>query len=113
MKTLETERLTLRPWRESDLEDFHEYCRDPEVGPNAGWKPHESLEESKKILGSFVNCDEAKDAERALVLKENGKVIGSVGILADRLRHKAWAKGARSVMFFRTPSGGAALCRKP
>jgi putative acetyltransferase len=65
METLETDRLILRPWRENDLEDFHEYCVDPEVGPNAGWKPHESMEESRRILGSFVNCDEAKDAERA------------------------------------------------
>ncbi len=40
-----------------------------------------------------MNCDEAKDAERALVLKENGKVIGSLGILADRLRHEGMGKG--------------------
>lgn len=93
METLETKRLILRPWRESDLEDFHEYCMDPEVGPNAGWKPHETMEESEKILKSFVNCDETEDAERALVLKENGKVIGSVGLLADRLGHESIGKG--------------------
>lgn len=93
VETLETKRLILRPWRESDLEDFHEYCKDPEVGPNAGWKPHETMEESKKILDSFVNCDKAKDTELALVLKENGKVIGSVGILADRLQHEDMGKG--------------------
>lgn len=93
METLETERLLLRPWRESDLGDFHEYCSNPEVGPNAGWKPHESMEESRKILASFVNCDEATDAERALVLKENGKAIGSLGVMADRLRHEGMGDG--------------------
>lgn len=92
METLETDRLILRPWRENDLEDFHEYCVDPEVGPNAGWKPHESMEESRRILGSFVNCDEAKDAERAIVLKETGKVIGSLGLFV-RPGHEGMGKG--------------------
>ena len=50
MEQFETQRLRLRPWRKEDLEDFHRYCKDPEVGPNAGWKPHESLEESWSIL---------------------------------------------------------------
>ena len=49
MKQFETQRLILRPWRIEDLEDFNHYCQDPEVGPNAGWKPHESLEESRAI----------------------------------------------------------------
>ncbi len=92
MKTLETERLLLRPWRGSDLVDFHEYCVDPEVGPNAGWKPHESMEESKKILESFVNCNEAKDAERALVLKESEKAIGSLGLFV-RPGHEEMGEG--------------------
>lgn len=81
METLKTERLLLRPWRESDAEDFFEYARDPEVGPNAGWKPHESLEESRKILRSFIEGGEV----RALEWKESGKVIGSLGLHGDRI----------------------------
>lgn len=38
MGILETERLLLREWRESDLDDSYGYAKDPEVGPNAGWK---------------------------------------------------------------------------
>ena len=34
---LETERLFLRPWRESDAEELYKYAKDPEVGPIAGW----------------------------------------------------------------------------
>jgi putative acetyltransferase len=35
MKTLETERLILRPFRAEDLEDLYAYAKDPDVGPNA------------------------------------------------------------------------------
>ena len=34
---IETERLILRPWRESDLQDFYEYASVPGVGEMAGW----------------------------------------------------------------------------
>lgn len=73
---LETERMILRPWRETDLEDFYEYASVDGVGQMAGWEPHRDREESKKILKLFM--DHKKTF--ALELKENGKVIGSVGI---------------------------------
>ena len=40
---LMTERLTLRPWRESDLNDFYEYASVAGVGQMAGWNPHKSI----------------------------------------------------------------------
>ncbi len=76
---IETDRLILRPWRESDLEDFFEYASVPGIGEMAGWKHHASLEESKTILSLFVQ----EKKTFALELKENGKVIGSLG-LEDR-----------------------------
>lgn len=82
MKTLETERLILRPFSETDLMDLYEYARNPHIGPNAGWKPHESLDESRAILRSFMETDEVL----AIVWKENSKVIGSVGLHKDPLR---------------------------
>lgn len=33
---LTTERLLLRPWKESDAESLYEYAKDPKVGPIAG-----------------------------------------------------------------------------
>lgn len=33
MKVLETERLVLRPFESSDLDDFYEYAKNPNVGP--------------------------------------------------------------------------------
>jgi len=82
MKTLETSRLILRPFLESDLEDFYEYAKNPNVGPNAGWKPHESIDETKAILRNFIEQDEVL----AIVLKESNKVIGSVGLHNDSMR---------------------------
>ena len=51
---LTTDRLTLRPWRESDLNDFYEYASVDGVGQMAGWNPHRNVEESKMILDSFI-----------------------------------------------------------
>ena len=48
---LTTDRLTLRPWRESDLNDFYEYASVDGVGQMAGWNPHRNVEESRMIMG--------------------------------------------------------------
>ncbi len=34
---LETKRLFLRPWKETDAESLYKYAKDPRVGPVAGW----------------------------------------------------------------------------
>lgn len=73
---IETQRLILRPWRETDLDDFYEYARVDGVGQMAGWAPHKSPEESARILQSFIRNKKTF----ALELKENGKVIGSLGL---------------------------------
>ena len=76
MKTLETNRLILRDFCLTDLADFNEYAVMPEVGLNAGWKPHESLEESLFYLGKFVS----EQNVWAIYHKVDKKVIGSVGL---------------------------------
>ncbi len=76
MKVLETERLILRRFQLTDLHDFFEYCQLETVGPNAGWRPHKTVEESFAILREFS----IREDILALVLKENSKVIGSIGI---------------------------------
>ena len=73
---IETDRLILRQWKETDLNDFFEYASVDGVGQMAGWQPHKSLEESAAILKMFI--EERKTF--AVVLKESNKVIGSVGI---------------------------------
>jgi putative acetyltransferase len=88
MKVLETKRMLLRPWTIEDLDDFYEYAKNPKVGPNAGWEPHKDKGISLGILQSFIKNDEV----RAIVYKENNKVIGSLGVHSDRKREGVQAK---------------------
>ena len=74
MKTnniLESQRLLLRPWRESDAETLYKYASDPEVGPRAGWPPHKSVEESLEIIRTVFNSDHIW----AIELKDTGETI--------------------------------------
>ena len=71
---LKTQRLILRPWKESDLEDFYEYAKVDGVGQMAGWLPHSSMEESKMILNRFI------EGKKTFAIELAGKVIGSVGV---------------------------------
>ena len=73
---LTTERLTLRPWKESDLNDFYEYASVDGVGQMAGWIPHRNVEESRRILSSFMK------QKKTFALEYKGKVIGSLGVEA-------------------------------
>ena len=80
-KVIETNRLILRAWQETDLEDFYEYASVEGVGENAGWRHHESIEDSRSILKNFIS---SKD-EFAITDRNNNKVIGSLGL------HRSWA----------------------
>ena len=78
-----TERLYLRNLTEDDANDLFEYSKDEEIGKNAGWKPHESLEESKQILKEvFLGQEDVF----GLVEKESGKLVGAVGFMPDASR---------------------------
>lgn len=88
VETLTTERLILRAFQERDAEDVFAYAQNPKIGPSAGWKPHESLEESRQIIRSFIAGNEVW----AIVLKETGRVVGSIGLHSDRRRDNAAAR---------------------
>ncbi len=75
--SLYTERLILRPWRDTDAADLYEYARDLRVGPIAGWPAHTSVEESTEIIRTVFNRPEVY----ALQSREDGRAIGCVGIL--------------------------------
>lgn len=70
---IKTDRLLLREWRESDLNDFFEYASVDGVGQMAGWKPHTDKETTKKVLESFIY------EKKVFCLEYSGKAIGSLG----------------------------------
>ncbi len=73
---IETPRLILRPWKREDLADFYAYASAPGVGEMAGWPHHESVKTSEQILEMFIR----ENKVLALELKENHRVIGSLGL---------------------------------
>ena len=74
---METNRLLLRPWRESDAEALFKYASNPDVGPRAGWPPHKTVKESKEIIRTVFH----NDTTWAIELKETGEPIGCIGYL--------------------------------
>ena len=86
MKTLCTARLILRPWTLEDAPDMYDYARTPNVGPAAGWKPHESIEETRQVLRELFL---PHDDNFAMQRKDDGRVIGSIGLHEDQSRPKS------------------------
>ena len=82
---LQTKRLLLRAWKESDAEALYKYARNPNVGPIAGWPPHTSVENSREIIKAVLSAPETY----AVVLKETGEAVGSVGIMTARSEIKS------------------------
>ncbi|MFU1796249.1 GNAT family N-acetyltransferase [Paenibacillus azoreducens] len=81
MKTLETERFILRGWKESDADEYFELYQNPDV-ESAGAKICENINESLEFIRLLIKCQESW----AIVLKENGIVVGSI-FLSDINRH--------------------------
>ena len=72
---LETKRLILRPWRESDAQSLYEYAKDPEVGYPAGWPAHTSVENSREIIRNVLSV-----LETYAVCLKDGTAIGSMSL---------------------------------
>ncbi len=72
----ETERMILRPWEDTDCEELYKYAKDERVGPPAGWHPHTSVSDSLRVIRTILSAE----GTYAVVLKESGLPVGSVGI---------------------------------
>lgn len=76
---LYTQRLKLRPWKDSDAESLFKYAKDPDVGPVAGWPPHTSVEHSLETIHNVLSANETY----AVCFKNEDKPIGSIGLIPD------------------------------
>ena len=88
---IETKRLILRPFLETDAADVYEYLKEPAVNCFASMKLHsldEAREEMKKRLSET-------EYYFAIALKEGGKVIGEIDAYPE----------AASPTQMRTPNG--------
>lgn len=92
MKTIESERLILRDWEMSDLDDYFKLMSNPNITISDGCLPKKTREE---CLPTFRYLLQAKN-NYALVLKDTRAVIGSVGLNEDADNNE----DARNLGFF-------------
>ena len=93
---IETERLILRPWEESDAGSLYEYAKDPRVGPAAGWPAHTSVENSRQIIADVLSDPETY----AVCLKTDNRAIGSIGLFTPRLAHVAMGENELEIGYW-------------
>ena len=74
---LQTERLILRKWTETDADSLYTYAKDPAVGPVAGWPPHQSKEESLDVIRNVLNGAECY----AICEKDSDQAIGAIELV--------------------------------
>jgi [ribosomal protein S5]-alanine N-acetyltransferase len=84
METLLTKRLMLRTLSESDLNAFHAYCKKENIGPSAGWRPHETIQESYHILKYMMHENEVWGIQ----LLNGQELIGTIGLHDRKLGSK-------------------------
>lgn len=78
--TLNTERLILRAMRRQDAPDMFEYAKLREVTRFLLWREHESLAYTEEYLHYIEGRYSVGDFfDWAVVLRENGKMIGTCG----------------------------------
>lgn len=72
-----SQRLTMRPWSISDAEPLYRLAKSPIVGPSAGWKPHQSVDESLDIIRTVFSSSNMW----AVTDKATGNLLGCIGFL--------------------------------
>jgi len=88
LSDIHTDRLLLREFEKSDVDDVFEYSQNPNVGPRAGWAPHKTKRESKYAVKSFIESR----CTWAIVYRGTNKVIGTIGLHPDDKRHNRRAR---------------------
>lgn len=68
-------RIYLRPWQDEDAPLLYRYASDPDVGPRAGWAPHQSVEESLHIIQTVFR----NPTTWTIVLKDSDLLVGAIG----------------------------------
>jgi len=107
--TLETKRLILEPYKDSDLPDILAYASHPEVPKYVPWEAHKTIEDSQKFLDFVRQSTHTVRGKLFFVFairyKASGRVIGSIdfknvnqftGQIDYALGYENWGKGIMS-----------------
>lgn len=90
----ESENLILRPWNEDDAKCLYYFARNPNVGPIAGWPPHESVEDSLNIIKTVFS-----KRETYAIVKDDIP-IGCVGLLFHPDTNHWWGEDAAELGYW-------------
>ncbi len=94
---IETERLTLRRWREDDADALYKYASDERVSELALWPCHDSVDMSREVIRSFF----APNPDLfAMVLKSTGEPVGCIGLVPDGAEHHPLLDNEREVGYW-------------
>ncbi|OIP77840.1 MAG: GNAT family N-acetyltransferase [Oscillatoriales cyanobacterium CG2_30_44_21] len=89
--TLNTPRLTLRKLAIADAEEIFAYARDPQLTTYTLWEPHRSIDDTYDYLNNnvFELYRSGQGMDWGIILKENGKLIGTCGLYAKPIHQRA------------------------
>ncbi len=76
---IETEKILLRHVSIDDVDDIFEYASDKDTGPMAGWPPHKTIDDTKKIMNTWLDPKHTEELF-AIVYKPDNKVVGTLGV---------------------------------
>ena len=90
LPVLETKRLILRPLSMKDAEDMYAYSRDPEVSRTVLWSTHENIRQTRLFLRAAISqYKKGLPASFAIVLRDSGRMIGTIGFMWVNTDHKS------------------------
>ncbi len=101
--TLETERLIMRMWRESDFDEYAELCADPEVMRFLGGKVFDRTEAWRQMASMIGHWYLRGYGIWAVEEKKSGRLAGRIGCINPEgwpgfevgwtLKREFWGKG--------------------
>ncbi len=86
--------ITLRHWRGSDAECLYHFAKNPNIGPIAGWPPHQSVEESLYIIKTVFCRQECYAVVRDEI------PIGCVELLIHPNGNHWWGEGSAELGYW-------------
>lgn len=94
---IDTGRLMLRRWRESDAEALYRYASDGRVSEMAMWPRHTSVEMSRRVITEYFIPN---SFNFAMVLEATGEPIGCIGLVPEGDENCPASAGEREVGYW-------------
>lgn len=91
---IKTHNLTLRHWRDNDAEDLYNLAKNPNIGPVAGWPPHESVNHSLNIIKTVFVRDEC------YAITKDDVLVGSIELLIHPNGNHWWGEGSAELGYW-------------